>query len=265
MLPWGESTTLSEELIRESAHGGVPRLLLAVQGIVRSVNQLVRAVPQPTHAQTQANQAWLAGLARSGEVGLLVSASASSVIEVEPEVNGDFLVAFDPLTFGSGGLLASSTFGVWQKGQGDNPALLPGSLLLASGVAIYGLVTQLVVAAAGGASSYLLDQRGEFLFQGRLSCRPTSTSSVTGSCNSLPAISCLLAVEKGQTASLSPLPLLTTAAPLAFLARAAGATIAPDQVLNTTPLNLHYRLALTVGPGPASEEDHQNPEERGAG
>ena len=31
MLPWGESTTLSEELIRESAHGAVPRLLLAVQ------------------------------------------------------------------------------------------------------------------------------------------------------------------------------------------------------------------------------------------
>ena len=29
----------------------------------------------------------MAGLARSGEVGLLVSASASSVIEVEPEVN----------------------------------------------------------------------------------------------------------------------------------------------------------------------------------
>ena len=84
----------------------------------------------------------MAGLARSGEVGLLVSASASSVIEVEPEVNvsrckysrlrmeschvddiylsikcvqGDFLVAFDPLTFGSGGLVASSTFGVWQK------------------------------------------------------------------------------------------------------------------------------------------------------
>ena len=31
MLPWGESVTLSEELTRESAHGGVPRLLLAVQ------------------------------------------------------------------------------------------------------------------------------------------------------------------------------------------------------------------------------------------
>ena len=31
MLPWGESATLSEELTRESAHGGVPRLLLAVQ------------------------------------------------------------------------------------------------------------------------------------------------------------------------------------------------------------------------------------------
>ena len=116
MLPWGESATLSEELTRESAHGGVPRLLLAVQvdnhgdggadgdedddddaghkgvpggllavhvamdyggdangvinddgsnddnshtqGIVRSVNQLVRAVPQSNHAQTQANQAF---------------------------------------------------------------------------------------------------------------------------------------------------------------------------------------------------------------
>ena len=30
-------------------------------------------------------------------------------------VQGDFLVAFDPLTLGSGGLLASSSFGVWQK------------------------------------------------------------------------------------------------------------------------------------------------------
>ena len=119
MLPWGENTTLSEELTRESASRGVPRILLAVQvvvavmmmmispsqrsckygpsfpqrgkwqivatfsmgqfatkwaldnwgpiaddddddraqGIVRSVNQLVRAVPQSNHAQTQANQA----------------------------------------------------------------------------------------------------------------------------------------------------------------------------------------------------------------
>ena len=31
------------------------------------------------------------------------------------------------------------------RGQGDNPALLPGSLLLASGVAIYGLVTQVIM------------------------------------------------------------------------------------------------------------------------
>ena len=34
MLPWGENTTLSEELTRESAHGGVPRVLLAVQVVI---------------------------------------------------------------------------------------------------------------------------------------------------------------------------------------------------------------------------------------
>ena len=31
------------------------------------------------------------------------------------------------------------------RGKGDNPALLPGNLLLASGVAIYGLVTQVII------------------------------------------------------------------------------------------------------------------------
>ena len=31
------------------------------------------------------------------------------------------------------------------RGEGDSPALLPGSLLLASGVAVYGLVTQVVI------------------------------------------------------------------------------------------------------------------------
>ena len=30
-MPWDESVTLSEEMTREFAHGGVPRLLLAVQ------------------------------------------------------------------------------------------------------------------------------------------------------------------------------------------------------------------------------------------
>jgi len=298
MLPWGEGATLSEELTLEAlgSHGGVPRILLAIQSIVRSVNQLVRAIPQSNHSQTEANQAWLAGLARSGEVGLMVSASASSVIEVEPELHGDFLVAFDPLSFGSGGLLASSTFGVWHKGQGDCPALVPGSLLLVSGVVTYGLVTQLVIAGAGGASQYLLDQKGEFLFKGRLSHHSSSSiSSNAGSINfsssstmndddlkdlkdrkdhddvmelkdlrnTLPALSCLMALEKGQTASVGALPLLTTAAPLAFLARAAGAKIFPEELLNVTPLNLHHRLALTVGP--ASEVDQLNSDERGNG
>ena len=31
------------------------------------------------------------------------------------------------------------------RGQGDSPALLPGNLLLASGVVIYGLVTQVII------------------------------------------------------------------------------------------------------------------------
>ena len=34
------------------------------------------------------------------------------------------------------------TVNEWIRGEGESPALLPGSRLLASGVAVYGLVTQ---------------------------------------------------------------------------------------------------------------------------
>ena len=33
----------------------------------------------------------------------------------------------------------------WIRGEGESPALLPGSRLLASGVAVYGLVTQVII------------------------------------------------------------------------------------------------------------------------
>ena len=41
MLPWGENTTLSEELTRESAHGGVPRVLLAVQVVIVVMSMMI--------------------------------------------------------------------------------------------------------------------------------------------------------------------------------------------------------------------------------
>ena len=54
-------------------------------------------------------------LCRSREAGLLVSRLAASVIEVEPELQGNLVVAFDPLSVAPCQQLAASTFGVWRR------------------------------------------------------------------------------------------------------------------------------------------------------
>ena len=40
---------------------------------------------------------------------------------------------------------ARKTVNAWIRGEGESPALLPGSRLQASGVAVYGILTQVII------------------------------------------------------------------------------------------------------------------------
>ena len=246
MLPWGEARTLAEELVEEAGEvEGLPVLLLAIQGVVRGVGRLVGAVPPLEDLPSSCDRAWLEGLARCAQVGLLVSSRASSVIEVDQErrgVKGGFVVAFDPVSLEGSGVAAASTFGVWRRGDS---VLAPGRELVAAGLVTYGATTQLVLGGGGGASRYLLDSRGEFLHQGPVLIPPTG-ALLPPVPSSLPGLAWLGVAREGGVVATSPLPLLTTAAPLAFLTMAAGGG-GSQAVLDTTPGALHHRQALTLG------------------
>jgi fructose-1,6-bisphosphatase I len=99
---------------------------------------------------------------------LLVSEENETIIEVETERQGKYIVMFDPLD-GSSNIdcLVSigSIFGIWRRapemegvaGPTLKEALQPGRNQVAAGYALYGSATMLVVAAGGGVNGFMLD------------------------------------------------------------------------------------------------------------
>ncbi|CAG0919390.1 unnamed protein product, partial [Notodromas monacha] len=104
---------------------------------------------------------------------LLVSEENETVIEVETERQGKYIVMFDPLD-GSSNIdcLVSigSIFGIWKRSpdaQGPpvvQEALQPGRKMVAAGYALYGSATMMVVSAGGSVNGFMLDPAiGEFV------------------------------------------------------------------------------------------------------
>ncbi|KAJ8391708.1 hypothetical protein AAFF_G00086580 [Aldrovandia affinis] len=102
---------------------------------------------------------------------VLVSEENEKAIIVEPDKRGKYVVCFDPLD-GSSNIdcLASigSIFAIYRKVTDDEPnekdALQPGRNLVASGYALYGSATMLVLSTGQGVNCFMLDPAiGEFI------------------------------------------------------------------------------------------------------
>ena len=103
---------------------------------------------------------------------LLVSEENETVIEIETEKQGKYIVCFDPLD-GSSNIdcLVSigSIFGIYRKKTDGNPtindALQPGRDLVAAGYTLYGSATMFVLALEnGGVNGFIYDPSiGEFI------------------------------------------------------------------------------------------------------
>lgn len=178
--------TLTEDLISQDSEQDVTRLLLSMQEIIATIRYisgliLTFAIFQhfPSHdlecphpmcddqLVTHCNQVWLDKVVRSRALHMIVTSSASSVIEVEPELQGNLVLALDPLSLSPGaGGLATSSFAVWRRAptsledpEDHSSVLRPSDQLCVGGLAVFGHQTRVILAGRGGVSEYILDRR----------------------------------------------------------------------------------------------------------
>nr|XP_053639121.1 fructose-1,6-bisphosphatase 1-like isoform X1 [Cherax quadricarinatus] len=118
-----------------------------------------------------ANDLFINMLTSSYTTCLLVSEENKTVIEVEKERQGKYIVCFDPLD-GSSNIdcLVSigSIFSIYRKSSDGDPtvndALQPGNTLVAAGYALYGSATMMVISTGDGVNGFMLDPSiGEFV------------------------------------------------------------------------------------------------------
>lgn len=112
---------------------------------------------------------------------LLVTEENETVIEVETEKRGKYIVCFDPLD-GSSNIdcLVSigSIFGIYRKTNDTpvsvNDCLKPGTELVAAGYALYGSATMVVLSTGNGVNGFMYDPAiGEFILTERdITCKP---------------------------------------------------------------------------------------------
>lgn len=128
-----------------------------------------------------ANDLFINMLKSSFTTCMLISEENETVIEVEQEMQGKYIVCFDPLD-GSSNIdcLVSigSIFGVYKKTT-DTPlceedALQPGNQLVVAGYALYGSATMVVLTCGFGVQGFTYDPAlGEFILTERdIRCKP---------------------------------------------------------------------------------------------
>lgn len=119
------------------------------------------------------NDLFINMLKSSYTTALMVSEENDSIIEVETDKQGKYVIAFDPLD-GSSNIdcLVSigSIFAIWKKVSGDNEkpgvkdALVSGREIVAAGYALYGSATMFVISLGDGVHGFMLDPSiGEFI------------------------------------------------------------------------------------------------------
>ncbi|XP_050538627.1 fructose-1,6-bisphosphatase 1 [Daktulosphaira vitifoliae] len=185
---------LAEQKKVPTATGDLSQLLTSIQTAVKAVSSAVRraglahlyGMAGSTNVQGEdvkkldvlSNELFVNMLASSYTVNMLVSEENETVIEIETEKRGKYIVCFDPLD-GSSNIdcLVSigSIFGIFKKTNESNDidiknALQPGRTMVAAGYALYGSATMMVLSLGkgSGVNGFMLDPAlGEFLLTER--------------------------------------------------------------------------------------------------
>jgi len=178
---------LQEQKKHKEATGDLSQLLNCIQTAVKAVSTAVRkagisqlyGISGDTNVQGEtvkkldvlANELFINMLTSSFTTCFLVSEENESVIEVETDKQGKYIVCFDPLD-GSSNIdcLVSigSIFAIYRK-LGDTPdlsrdCLQPGKNMVAGGYALYGSATMMVLSLGHGVNGFMYDPAiGEFI------------------------------------------------------------------------------------------------------
>lgn len=178
---------LNEQRKIPGASGDLTQLLNAICCAIKAVSSAVRKAglaqlygiagdtnvsgDQQQKLDVMANELFVNMLKSSCTTCLLVSEEDETVIEVETERQGKYMVFFDPLD-GSSNIecLAAigSIFGISKKEHDGPPtvedALQPGRNFVAAGYALFGSATMVVITTGHGVNGFTLDPSiGEFV------------------------------------------------------------------------------------------------------
>lgn len=179
--------TLAEQKKIPHASGDLTQLLVCIQTAVKAISSAVRKAgiaklfgmagdvnvqgEEVKKLDVLANDLFINMLSSSFTTCLMVSEENKTVIEVEKEHQGKYIVCFDPLD-GSSNIdcLVSigSIFAIYRKTTDSEPnvndALQPGNKIVAAGYALYGSATMMVISTGNGVNGFMLDPSiGEFV------------------------------------------------------------------------------------------------------
>ncbi|XP_026493517.1 fructose-1,6-bisphosphatase 1 [Vanessa tameamea] len=180
---------LAQQRTAPEATGDLTQLLNSIQTAVKAIQSAVRkagiaklhGISGDTNVQGEevkkldvlSNDLFINMLKSSFTTCLLVSEENSSVLQVETERRGKYVVCFDPLD-GSSNIdclvSVGSIFAIYKKVSDGEPseadALRPGNHLVAAGYALYGSATMMVlsIGKGKGVNGFMYDPSlGEFI------------------------------------------------------------------------------------------------------
>ncbi|CAH1960037.1 unnamed protein product [Acanthoscelides obtectus] len=178
---------LAEQQRHKEATGELTQLLNSIQTAVKVISSAVRraGITQlfgtvgETNVQGEevkkldvlSNELFINMLTSSYTTSLLISEENETIIEVETDKKGKYIVAFDPLD-GSSNIdclvSVGSIFAIMKKEDNTIPtakdALQPGTKVVAAGYALYGSATMMVISVGNGVHGFMLDPSiGEFI------------------------------------------------------------------------------------------------------
>lgn len=188
---------LQQQRKHPEATGDLTQLLNAILTAVKAVSSAVRKAgihhlygisgtanisgDQVKKLDVLANDLFMNMLKSSYATCLLVSEEDDHAVEVETDMQGKYIVCFDPLD-GSSNIdcLVSigSIFGVFRKKTNapakETDALQPGNQLVVAGYALYGSATMVVLTLGDGVQGFTYDPAiGEFLLtEHNIKCKP---------------------------------------------------------------------------------------------
>ncbi|KAL0271061.1 UNVERIFIED_CONTAM: hypothetical protein PYX00_008284 [Menopon gallinae] len=178
---------MAEQKKYKNAIGDLTQLLTCIQTAIKAISTAVRkagiaklyGIAGSTNVQGEevkkldllSNELFINMLKASYTTCLLISEENETVIEVEQEKQGKYIVCFDPLD-GSSNIdcLVSigSIFAIYRREGDGKPtvedALKPGKNLVAAGYSLYGSATMMVLSCGNGVNGFVLDPAiGEFI------------------------------------------------------------------------------------------------------